>query len=359
MHMRTRSTLASISCLWLVLASCAESRPSALTLDQYGTALGDATCGVLRDCYGEDLLDTLAPGCVEVYARSWDQAVGPRIEEAIAAGTVQFDGASAQRCLDEIEATGCAVIDRQSLEACEATLVGTVAAGGACNLNEECSGDAFCRLDAMCPGTCQPRAGAAATCEEDDGCQATLRCVDGVCRAPGASGAGCATANECQGGLICFGQMGTTDGECISTADLQTAGLGDACSPQQIGGPLCEPGLSCVLTEITAGPPPAPVFECVSPSASGAVCNVGFPDPCPSGEMCAGAAPLSGDLEGTCTALPTSGPCLENRCADAHRCDGTRCVAISGIGGACMEDADCFSGNCEGGTCAEGVLCGG
>jgi len=101
------------------------------------------------------------------------------------------------------------------------------------------------------------------------------------------------------------------------------------------------------------------VFECVGASSSGGTCNLGFPDPCPSGEAC-DAMPFmaGGSFEGSCQALPVAGePCDQGRCVPGSTCDGTTCRATQHLGGACTADGECYSGNCDGTTCVDGALC--
>ncbi|UJR80023.1 hypothetical protein [Sandaracinus amylolyticus] len=348
-------------CAWTT--GCDEGGGS-ITLDEYGAESAEATCATIERCYGPDLVEALAgPDCVGSAQRTLEQASLPQIEAAIAAGTVQYDGAAARECVDAVADASCAAIDRASLPACEDAFVGTVAAGGACALDEECAGDAFCRIELTCPGTCQARVPSGSACEGDDECQAALRCLGGTCQAPAREGAACGggTEIECAAGLVCLGQQepsatmpeGRT-GLCRSLPATQTAAIGATCDPDN--GPLCVSGVSCALIGVTAGT--TPVFECVAASTSGGACNLGFPDPCPFDHTCEGVDLAMGDFEGTCVALPRAGePCPNNRCGRDAWCSSGTCRAVQSIGSACTSDADCFSGFCDGGTCAEGVLC--
>lgn len=350
----------------VVVAGCGDDGGGggSVTLDEYGAGTAAATCEIFEECYGTDLLETFAGAdCVGRFSRIYDEAVVPQLEAAIAAGTITYDGGRAAACLDALESAGCGIVDRMPPPPCDEALVGTVAPGGACALNEECSGDSYCRIEAACPGTCQARVSSGAPCSADDACQAGLRCFDGACQAAAGEGAACGGPSgiECAGGLVCIGAQdagaGTPGrtGNCQPVTTVQIGAVGDLCDFQ--GGMLCQPGLSCALTGVSGGT--TPVFECVAAASSGGTCNLGFPDPCPFDHTCEGVMPGMGDFEGTCTPLPGAGePCRSGRCADGTRCasDDT-CRTVQGLGGACTEDADCFSGYCDAGACAEAVLC--
>lgn len=361
MSMRTTIAVASIA----ALAGCGGNGGGSLTIEEFGDRSPTVTCGILLDCYGQDLLESfLTTDCESQFGAMYDEAQLPRYQAAIDAGTILYHGDRAQACLDEIEAAGCGALDRVAVPSCEATLEGTIASGGACSINEECAGDAYCQTSAMtCGGTCQAQAGAGAVCDGDDACQPGLKCFDGACRTPAGAGAPCEGSDGvgCAGGLVCIGAMDAPPGgepvagECMAITDAQTEALGATCDIQ--GGPFCQPGLTCALTGVAGT---TPVFECVGASSSGGTCNLGFPDPCPTGEYC-DAMPfmMGGSFEGTCQALPGGGEaCMDGRCAPGHTCDGTStCRAIQHVGGACGSSSECYSGVCEGGTCVEGALC--
>jgi hypothetical protein len=353
------------ACLHLFFAAgCAQSTVSGVTLDEYGERFATAYCDMLRDCYGTDIYEAvLGTDCAGTFLRGWDEGAQPRIEEAIAAGTVSYDESSAAECLAIVESIGCEAIDRPSLPACDAVLVGTVAAGGACSLDEECAGESYCRLDASCPGTCQARVASGSACTGDAACQANLRCgTDGTCQAPAAMGAACGGSSgvECSGGTFCFGAAMGSAGTCRSPLSLQTAALGATCQPGGGMGPLCQPGLSCALTGIAGM---MPTFACEAASPSGGACHVAIPDSCPSGEHCAGIDLMMFDFDGTCAPLPGDGEACAAvpfgaQCAAGTRCAAGTCRAIGSIGAACTDAGDCWSGTCDGGTCAAGALCG-
>lgn len=75
-----------------------------------------------------------------------------QVEAAITAGKIQFNSSDAAACLAGITFPACTSFwtdDASYPAACDTALVGTVADGGACTVDYECS-----NLDAYCDGTC-------------------------------------------------------------------------------------------------------------------------------------------------------------------------------------------------------------
>lgn len=352
----TTRTIAAAA-LVLVLVGCGGD--PYLTLEQFAEQSPALTCAQLRECYGDGLIEVFSADCETDFGSRYLEMQLPRLQAAVAVGTVEYDGARAQACLDAIDAAGCAVGDRPALAACDDMLTGTVASGGACSIEPECAGDAFCQIAiGSCGGSCQARASSGSPCTTSEGCQAGLECYGGVCRTPAGVGASCqgSDAVECAGGLLCVGAMaGPTPaaGECQALATVLSGGLGEGCDLQ--GGPYCQPGLSCALTGVDGT---TPVFECVGPSSSGGACHLSLPDACPSGEACDATPLTGGGFDGTCQPLPVAGePCRQNRCAAGHACFGDGCRALQHVGGACTIDGECYSGSCDGTACVEGALC--
>src|SRR5207247_10535588 len=97
-------------------------------------------------------------------------------------------------------------------------------------------------------------------------------------------------------------------------------------------------------------------------------CKVAVPGMCPAGQYCQQTVALMTD--GTCTALPGVGsPCrappfpgvLVDPCLGDAACitDGSAstCRELQVNGAACSVDAECWSGRCTSGTCAEPEVC--
>jgi hypothetical protein len=225
--------------------------------------------------------------------------------------------------------------------------------GGACAIDEECMGDAYCSADTACPGTCQAFGGAGAACTRDPACQQGLQCTNGSCQTPGGAGASCQgmTGVECVGGYICQGGSTTMAGTCTSAMTVFSGASGTTCSAQTQH--FCAAGLSCVIASAssqTCGP---------DNLAAGAACHIAVPDQCSAGFFCSGATLMAA---GTCTALPTDGmPCGmsfgANVCAENHVCESGTCRPIRANGGACTTDNDCFGGHCTGSVCTAPTYC--
>ncbi len=351
--------LALSAALAVLLVACETSHVTNVPVSDLGDSIGGVLCGAFVDCFGSAISRQLVGGeCVTRFARAFDEGSGPALEEAIANGTVIYDGARAAACVSELEAAGCDVFEsRFSSGACGAAIVGTIAAGGACSISAQCVGDAYCSFAAgACPGTCQARLGSGAMCMSDDECQSGLSCDGGMCRAPAGAGASCGGMSgvECRAGTLCLGAMGGMPGTCRATSDAFSAAAGASCDPRT--GELCVEGQHCTLT--TFMPPTTFAFTCEGPLAAGAACRLAFPDACPAGQIC-DANPFMGMPDGTCQPLPVDGQaCASNRCADGHRCEMGTCRRVQGIGGACTTGEDCYSGNCDASVCAEGELCG-
>ena len=183
-----------------------------------------------------------------------------------------------------------------------------------------------------------------------------LTCQNQQYRAPAQAGHACLGGSEpeCRAGLVCLGASDTASGVCADTAIVTSAKLGETCSFTE--QKLCEPGLSCRLATVT----PA-TFTCQAKSKSGAACSVGIPEPCPLGEYCktAAATPLDGlcaPLPGVAEACVTGGIHLVT-CDIGLTCVSATCRAVQENGGACTEDAECFSEHCLAGTCQGDPFC--
>lgn len=337
------------------------SSPASIPLDMLGAEYGRATCGVLRSCYGDTIVQLLtntssSAGCDDRVAGQFENGLLPRYQAAIDMGRMTYDASQARACIDSIAGEGCAAVSSRTTAACDNLFVGHVAAGGACAIDEECSGDSFCNTGSACPGTCQARGGSGASCGENAGCESGLVCASGACAAPGGAGASCGgtTGVQCAGGLICSGQTGTTPGTCTATSTVLAGASGATCNAQ--GTQLCMNGLACTVA--------SPTMQTCGPDgiAPGAACHPAFPDACQAGYYCGGTAPAMGDFDGNCAALPTAGmPCatvvVGPTCADGATCEGTMCVTVQANGGACTANGDCLGGQCNSGVCRAPTYC--
>lgn len=341
----------------------------ATDLEDVPAAYAGVICDGFETCGGE-IIDLFLGSGFDCRAEFTSGAEDTALEQwrtAIAAGTVTYDGAAMTDCIEAVRALGCDLFANRLPAVCEDALEGTVPLGSACNIDAECAGPAYCTSieEAMCPGTCAARVGSGMPCSRSEGCESGLTCESGSCQAPVAEGGACEgdTMRACEFGLACIGSDGATPGTCRDPATLFTAADGATCNP--MGGPLCTGDLSCTVETLGAG---GVTFQCSPPVTSGAACRPGIPDPCPDDEYCADIDPMMGDIDGTCTALPTAGTACAAvlfgaRCATGLRCDDSGamdlCVTVSRLGGSCASNTGCHSGLCEAGVCVTPTCNGG
>lgn len=351
--------------LLATVCACSESKtpppPASVPIGELPAAYATAICDAADACLGPLLPIFLAAGdCETPYRALVANTVLPMFEAAIARGTLVYDPARVSACLDAVASGGCDTLAGGMLPAaCEDALQGTVALGGACDIDAECVDDAACVQGAACPGTCTARGGPGRSCARNDECQRGFICDSTTCTAAPTEGQACKgpSAPDCRIGLICVGGNDTRQGTCRTQEAVFTAGEGAACDLQ--AGPWCQEGLSCVVDSIAM--PGGAMLLCARPVASGAACKGGIPDQCPVGEYCTAALAM-GMNEGTCAPLPVGGePCATRivgpQCAAAHACVAGICRPLQANGGACESPADCYSGICTAGVCAAPMLC--
>jgi hypothetical protein len=351
--------------LALALTACGDDdRAGSLDpvpIEALPTVLAGAACSKLEACYADlsDVVDALLGGCRARVEGSVTNATLPRVQMAIAMGTVVYDEMAAGACIGALSSASCSTIASGSLESmCAEAFQGTVALGGMCNIDEECEGDAFCQFGGSCPGTCTATGAAGADCSGDDQCAAGLQCNAGSCAAPAGHGAACGGPSggaDCAGGDFCVGESSTSAGICRSPGEIFTVAEGGTCDVK--GFVLCRTGLSCTAMASAGG---APVFVCRPGVGAGAACSVGFPDPCPDDQFC-DADISAGELAGMCRALPTAGQACARgvftRCAEGFICNSGTCARVQPNGGPCTMSDECFSSTCDGTVCTAPPFC--
>lgn len=358
--MTRQSWLVGAVCLAMVSVGCGED-DSGPTLTELPPILADAICEVFSDCFGAAApRDLVGDDCITTQTAVIQDGDFRYLQDSIDAGRVSYHAGKVQRCVDDIKAAGCAGIGTGGLPAsCEEAVSGALEIGDLCGLDEECAGDAYCRMNAACPGTCTALSSADEACTEDDQCARGLGCQDGVCRAPAAEGSACGGTDgrDCVLGAHCLDTDDdpTTMGTCTPYDDLFSIAEGETCSLEDTE--YCAPGLSCAAT--VSGTPPMATFKCEAQVAAGAACKLAVPDQCPAGQFC-DVMPDMGEFAATCKPLPTDGqPCSASSqlCAARHQCDNDVCRPVNRIGGACSSDAFCSSDTCEDGKCVAPVAC--
>jgi hypothetical protein len=256
-------------------------------------------------------------------------ALDPSQREAIARGTVQFDAARAESCLDNIASLPCDDSNESIFVArthvCDLVLAGTVDNGGACAFDLECRsqrcGVPACE-DACCIGTCFGEAvgevaAQGAACSSHTPCAEGLYCSDAkICVAQAFMG-------ECNSNLACMDGTACLDHECrplpalgepcdllcldiaatYCSLDSHTCvrygALGDACSPTA----RCLNVYQCDATQHCA----------LSPIAIGAPCFIN--------DACAGDGGFC-DLTGHCSLPKAEG----QRCGANEECASSTCA---------------------------------
>ncbi len=368
--MRHLSAIVLVSAL---LAACGGSSSEftaggAIPIDQLPGELAQSLCGAEKSCspffYG------IAFGSADCKAQLSEQLSEEsfgQIEVAVTGKTVNYDGVKARNCINEIASGSCSVLDNNLPAICREALSGTVATGGDCDIDAECSGLSRCEITAgVCPGTCAPLASAGVACLADGDCQLGLTCSEAThhCAAPAAEGEACkgGSAGECAAGLLCIGNDDSQmrAGTCRTEANALTAKLGGDCDLSM--GPWCEQGLSCVVESLTT-------FKCHAIADAGGPCGLGVPSECPTGQYCPVDFPdlLLGNLTANCLPLPEEGekcgPVVGIiRCAGNLVCDDSNalapvCVQRHTLGQSCTSDALCNSTHCVNKTCVPESAC--
>lgn len=228
------------------------------------------------------------------------------LQADVAAARVTYDAAKAATCLAAIRSGPCTVTASVAGAAtpspCDGVFAGTIAAGGSCFISGECAGASICIPSAAC----------------------TAACCMGVCTAPVAANASCATA-PCVEGTYCR-QINTTTFRCTT----QSATEGASCDASN----ACKPPLFCVAD---AGGMTA---SCVkSLPGSGAACNPfsgcddDVQDYCNAQNVCSKRVAVGqACIAATATAA--------DNCAWYAYCDAGVCKAFGGPGAACLSDAE-------------------
>lgn len=342
-----------------------------VSIDQLAGKVADVYCELFKTCFGAFFdLQFRGTDCKTELGRRFEDGFVAALKKAIDEKRVIYHADKIQACLDAFKAGGCAIFGNRAPDACEAAIEGTVKTGGACTINDECEGRAFCKVDAMCPGACSALLAAGSACKGDDSCQDGLSCMrdgtGGKCKKPAGAGEACGDAPllECNAGLLCVGEdkKAMKAGTCKASADVFSVDSGGACDPG--AGLLCKSGLSCRLESASMG---MPVWKCASGVSSGAACNLAFPDQCPVGEYCNGPNPGMGKFDGICAKLPTDGQACagsfgSSGCAVGLTCDSSGasgiCRKIERLGGTCTAASSCYSDRCSGGKCVPGDECG-
>jgi hypothetical protein len=344
----------------LLGAACSNDEdkgPQGPTLEELSPEITEAVCGEFEACVGSKLVDVALGGfeCDENLLAQLQDDGFAQLEAAVEAKRVKYNAGKVGECIEGIGKLGCGVTTQRLVDiaGCDQVFVGTVDVGDDCDVDEACTGDAYCKREDSCPGTCTERGGKDDECTEDDACKSGLTCGADKCVAPGDEGDACGTASSgaCDFGLLCSGadQATSKPGTCKKLADVFAGAAGEACSLEKTD--FCDPGLSCIVKIENL----QPKASCAKQVDAGADCNFGVPSQCPKGEYCDIAM---GKIAGKCEQLPGEGDaCLalagSLQCAPGLTCGSdSKCRTLGRIGDACGDDTDCASSLCEDDKCA-------
>ena len=331
-----------------------------IPLEDIPAQYASAICSAYTNCLG-DLFAIFRPGedCVKNTTIQLEEELAG-LPALVEAGRIKYHGTKLRACLDEVSGSDCSALNQRAPETCEAALEGTIAEGGDCELDEECEGAQYCRVDGGCPGTCTRLEQAGGVCSDNSDCVSGLMCGEtGRCVAPAKADEACKQGEpDCGAGYLCLGEdaAANTPGTCRQVESTFSGKTGDDCSLETN---LCATGYACEITKLD------PIGgTCAGMVGSGDTCRAAFPDECPADEYCLlGGNPLD-PLEGNCTPKPKAGePCgkglgpASDQCAPYARCDAGVCRELAHLGEGCTVKATCYSGRCIDGACVAANSC--
>jgi hypothetical protein len=304
--------MAKILSALLLLAAIPACSDSSLSLSDLPAAAADAVCTYGARC-GQ------MPDVASCKAAS---NFDTQLLADVQAGRTKYDGRAAAACFDAMRSASCNYSDPFNAgepQACKDAFKGTVAAGEACFINEECI---------------------SSQCELTGSCTSGLVCCAGTC-SPGPVG----IDSDCSSGVAV----------CIDTAFCPLS-VGATCQAKVAVGQSCDPSVpeeSCVVGAYcvanhssigTCGKLPAEEQNCNPTGASDSPACDSMLDYCSSATLkCVPRIPVGGDCSpsGSCVAYAT---CDETwRCVARPRA-GEPCDDASGP--QCLGSLRCTSGTC-------------
>jgi hypothetical protein len=312
--------------LWvLVLAVAAACGGGGVKIDDLPDELAaaicdrDVRCGFQPDAATCEASEIIAGNSVET------------LIDAVNSKVVKYSESQAQKCIDFIRDDDCTFAGFYASDVCNAMFDGTLAAGEACIINEECAGSQLCT-------------------RTDSSCDRDTACCPGTCAAVGAEGTACGNTGGagtlCDDGLYCK-DTGAATGTC--TALVATEGA--ACDTFF---DTCADPFYCNIQDFMTF-----TGKCAKPVASGAACNVNDLLPCEdSRDYCDATS-------NTCTRRVG----VDQACSDTVFCIGfatctnAKCVTDPSAGQACdaaggpdcLGTLDCTNAVCT--AVAPGVSC--
>lgn len=267
--------------------------------DQTLEAIAGSFCDRFATCYGDFFVKTFLGDAATCKARLQIQLKG-----SVKGPGVQIDDAAAMTCKAAVDAAACNTLVADGIEACD--FRGTLADGGPCASDSQCtSGACFVDAKTNC-GKCGPRAAEGAdctsskcargltcsaakkcvksvaeggTCDANIPCEVSLSCINGKCGKGLAKGAACKNAtNEipCDAftGLYCMPPSATVaDGTCTTFTTATTNQRCGVTLKPTVDYAVCASSQCVGATATTTG-------TCQAFLADGAACDATKPPDC-------------------------------------------------------------------------------
>ncbi|HEY8080126.1 MAG TPA: hypothetical protein VIF62_38610 [Labilithrix sp.] len=286
----------------VVVACSGSSDSSVVSADTACTNFADAICQALNDCV--PLLLQLEYGDVATCSTRQKSNCVPTINAPGSALTT----AQVASCASALPNAACDdLLGRNLPDACHAQ-AGSLADGAACSDDSQCA-NKKCKKhkDAAC-GVCSSPAAAGGPCEVDENCDYGLACAtNGVCVAQGMGGAICDVNHPCRSSFVCH------TGSCV-----QPGAEGAPCDPMD---PVCS------LAKADYCDPTTKVCKKVATAPAGQSCGL------PNGTLtictASGTCKPPNSVMGTCLAAAPDGmPCDATSgpaCTPPAKCDSGQC----------------------------------
>lgn len=344
--------------VWPLAAACSSTSTNAdskhgsgsISLDDLPAAGAKVICANAKACYGPAIqLLTQGEDCDAYVAAYLEDAVAAPIKASIAEGKLAYDPTLGGDCLKTLEGYTkqsppvCPELDKAA-EECKVALVGLQPKNAGCTHGFECGMGLKCDTSNGC--SCQPFLALGAPCSSSSQCAVGLTCYipqgasgtnPGTCTPYAAPEQPCTNDGPlCSPGNFCVG------GKCRVLSSLFTGAEGETCFSNS---KLCKTDLACEFTGLVFFTPGTCIKDQNHPS-----CHLGFPDSCDPTFYC-----NAGALDGTCTALPTSGACAKDTaqswglapaCAPGRVCVGGTCLPRKRLGQDCVANEQCASTQC-------------
>jgi hypothetical protein len=294
-----------------LLGACGGSSPP--SIDDVPSFVLNAECSIQVSC--NETPD-------EATCKSSQQLNDIQSETIIAdvkAGIIKYNGDALQSCIDQITAAGCDFTGFHGPDnnPCITYLTGTVAAGGACLVDQDCVGNGNCTPTmsgcdpntTCCPGTCTAstdttKGAIGATCTNSNGCTSTAYCKGATQTAPGmcaaliaTAGAACDATDACANPMVCNqSQVGTGAGTCAApgatgatcdpTVFIPCIDERDYCDATMKCSPRVAVGAACSDTILCEGLADCVNAKCVAQGTAGATCDTSAGPNCLGGLDC-------------------------------------------------------------------------